>query len=144
MYELVKETKMNQDYNGHAESCIYEFTVALPDQLGSRWSAEMSLNSHISALRDAGSILLEYRLWEDKAPLFETQYRCQIVASASPLFWNVIIIGAIVIIGLFLISWTIKSVSDIARYAPGSIKTLAISGAVIAVAVVAVVLLKRG
>lgn len=119
-FQLVKEDFLNQDYRGHAESCTYTFTVELPDQIGARWTANQHMQAHIDELANQGSVLLEYRLWEDKSPTFHTDYKCEIVASASPLFWMIVVVAVLAIIALLVTNLVIQGVKDIFKYAgPG-------------------------
>lgn len=119
-FQLIANERFNQDFRGHAEKCVYTFTVNLPDQLGAGWTARQSLEAHIAELQNQGSILLEYRLYEDKlSGTFSTDYKVELVASASPLWWNLIIIGVLASLSLFAIAWSIQSIKDIAQYSPG-------------------------
>jgi len=112
--------KLNQDFRGHAEMCQYGFTVNLPDQLSASWSAQQSLDAHIEELQKQGSIILEYKLWEDKlSGTFTTDYLVEVTASASPLWWSLIIIGVIGLLGILATAWAIHEVKDIAEYSPG-------------------------
>jgi len=139
-FQLIKEERVNQDYQGHAEACLYTFTVNLPDQMGASWSAEQHMNATITELQQQGSRLLEYRLWEDKlSGTFTTDYQCEIVASASPLWWNLIILGVIGLLTLLVTAWAISSVRDIAEYNPGA--AIGISIGMIAIAAVLLVAL---
>jgi uncharacterized membrane protein YcjF (UPF0283 family) len=143
-YKLVDSGKFNQNYQGHAERCIYTFTVYMPDQLGAKWTAEQMLNAHIEELQQQGSLILEYKLYEDAAPTFTTDYKVDIIASASPLWWNIIIIGVLALLTIAFTAWAIQGVSDIVEYSPGA--AIGISAAVIAVAAVVgiAVLSRRG
>lgn len=120
-YQLVSDQRFNQEFKGHAESCLYEFTVNLPDQLGARWTAEQFVQAHVDQLQGQNSILLELRLWEDKmSGTFTTDYRVEIVASASPLWWNLIILGVLAVIAIIATAWIIREVKDIAQYSPAA------------------------
>lgn len=120
-FQLIKSVVDNQDYRGHAEKCTYTFTVPLPDQLGAGWTAEQLLNAHLPELTSQGSILLEWRLYEDKlSGTWTTDYKVEIVASASPLWWNLIIIGVLAAIFIIGVAWTIQNVEDIVKYSPGA------------------------
>lgn len=142
-YRLIDEKKLNQDYRGHAERCIYTFSVPLPDQLGAKWTAQQMIDAHIEELWQQGSLLLEYKLYEDASPTFTTNYKVDMIASASPLWWNLIIIGVLAILAIAFISWAINGVADIAEYSPGA--AIGISVGVIALAAVAgIYLLQRG
>ena len=138
-FQLIDQDKFNQDYRGHAEKCTYTFEVLLPDQLGAFWTAQRMLNAHITELQAQGSLLLEYKLYEDKSATFTTEYKVEMIASASPLWWNIIIIGVLSLVSIIFISWAIQNVEDIAEYSPGAI--IAPSVAIVTVAVLAGILL---
>lgn len=115
--ELVYKKLLNQSYRGPAEKCSYTFTVNKPDQLGARWTAMEHLEAHIAALQEQGGTILEYYLWEDRAPTFSTNYYCRIVSSASPLVWWQVILFVIALIGLVLVTEAlIKEIKEIAEY----------------------------
>jgi len=139
-FQLIDQDKFNQDYRGHAEKCVYTFKVLLPDQFGASWTAQQMLNAHITELQAQGSLLLEYKLLEDKlSGTFTTEYKVEMIASASPLWWNLIIIGVLALASIIFISWSIQTIEDIAEYSPGAI--IAPSVAIVAVAVLAGILL---
>ena len=120
-YKLIMNKKFNQNYRGKAEWCHWEFTVNMPEQVGSRIVAEQSLNGHIDELENQGCEILEYRMWEDATPLWETNYYVEVVATASPIWWTGIIIAviaAIAVIGLLVTLWIIRETGDILEYAP--------------------------
>lgn len=143
-FQLIDHQKLNQDYRGHAEKCTYRFTVWLPDQFGAAWTARKMLDGHVSELQSQGSRLLEFKLWEDKlSGTFTTEYKVEITASASPLWWNVIIIGVLAILSILFVSWIIDDVADIAEYAPGAVTAGAWALAALAVLGIAVVLKRR-
>jgi len=96
--------------------CTYTFSVG-PEQIpGMRQMAQQVIDSHIQELQKQNSQLLELRVWEDISPTWETNYYVEIVATASPLFWNVIIIGVLSILFVIAIYFTIKAVTDITEY----------------------------
>jgi len=132
-YNLVYSKLLNQNYTGHAEQCNYTFTVNKPDQLGAYWTARESLEAHIAELQEQGSIILEYELWEDKAPTWSTDYYCIIVASASPLFWSLLILGALALIfGLLVVIPVIKMIKEITEYV-GPVAATAVSFAIVGI-----------
>lgn len=136
-YNLVYKRILNQGYRGHAEQCSYTFTVNKPDQLGAYWTAKEHLDAHIQELQEEGSIILEYYLWEDRTPTWETNYYCRIVASASPLPWGLIILAVLAIIALLVTVWIINEVKEIVEYAPGLVGAISwVAVATIAVATV--------
>jgi len=140
-WTLIKSAKLNQTYRGHAERCTYTFTVPLAEQLGARWTAEQNLQAHVDELASQGEVVLEYKLWENKAAALSTDYQVEVTASATPLLWGIIIIAVLSILGLLVLNMVIRSVDDIAEYTPGGAALPAM--AVIAVAVVVGVLVLR-
>jgi len=142
-WQLIASKKLNQDYRGPAESCSYIFTVNLPDQLGARWTAEQNLQAHIEKLQEQGSQVLEWHLWEDKmSGTFTTDYYCEVVASASPLLWTVVVVGVLAILGILATTWLIAQVKEIAKYAPQAIPWLTI-GAIAFVTLAGVLVIRR-
>lgn len=140
-YQLIKETKLNQDFRGHAERCVYTFSVDLPDQMGARWRAEDLVNAHITELQTQGSILLELRLYEDKSPTWSTDYMVEVIASASPLFWQIIAIGVLTALSIIFIYLTVRQVEEIVEYSPGAAAAIGIGAGAVALAVVALIAL---
>jgi len=139
-FQLIDQDNFNQDYRGPAEKCVYTFKVLLPDQFGASWTAQQMINAHITELQAQGSLLLEYKLFEDKlSGTFTTEYKVEMIASASPLWWSVIIIGVLALVSIIFISFAIQNVEDIVEYSPGAI--VAPSVAIVAVAVLAGILL---
>jgi len=134
-WQKIVDRKENQNYRGHAERCSYTFSLG-PEQLpGTQWSAMQIMNAHVSELAKQDSHLLELRMWEDVSPTWQTDYYVEIVATASPLFWNVIIIGVLAVLVVIAIAFTITKIDDIAKYAPdvakeglSMVKWLAIAG----------------
>lgn len=137
-YRLVNEVKMNQDFRGHAERCVYTFQVNLPDQMGARWRADDLVNAHLTELQAQGSLLLELRLYEDASGTFTTNYMVELIASASPLWWNAIILGVLAVLAIIFVFFTVKQVDDIVQYSPGA--ATAIGLGVGAVAILGIIL----
>ena len=145
-WELLVNEKLNQGYEGKAEECSYTFTVNLPEQIGSAILAQHSLAAHIEELRKEGSVVLEYRLWEDKmSGTWSTDYQAEVVASSSPLFWAVIIVGVMVILGLLVTNQVIKNVQETVRYLAEEGKALIppITVGMLALAIFGLVILTR-
>lgn len=141
-FELIISKRMNQAYRGPAEFCAYEFSL-WPEQIpGTGWAAQQIVDANLNALAEQGSQLLELRMWEDTAPTWTTDYKVEIVATASPLWWNLIIVGVFALLLIAGVAYTITKVEQIARYSPISVPLMAL--AAIAVATVAgVYLIKR-
>ena len=126
------DQKLNQDYVGHAEKCTYTFKLG-PEQVpGTGWALQQVINSHIEALAEENSLLLELRVWEDTTPTWWTDYYVEVTATASPLWWNIIIAGTLLLLIGIAIWFTIEEVEDIVKYvgekAPGTLPIMAIAG----------------
>ena len=115
-WNKIVDRKLNQSYQGHAEMCTYTFSLG-PEQVpGMGWAAQQVIDSHVKKLAEENSKLLELRVWEDTGPLWQTNYHVEVVASASPLWWNLIIGGALILLIGIAIYFTIKEVRDITKY----------------------------
>lgn len=144
-FKLIVNQKANQDYRGHAEMCTYNFSLG-PEQLpGTRWSAEQIWSSHVNELAKQNSDLLELRVWEDTSPTWTTDYQVEIVATASPLWWNLIIAGVLLLLIGIAIYFTITEVGDITEYvgekSPITLPIMAIAGIGV-IALIGIVLIK--
>lgn len=139
-WKKITTEKFNQTYEGHAEVCDWTFSVPLPNEAGSKWIAQKLINGHIQELEKQGSKLLELDVWEDTTALFTTEYYVRVVATASPLFWKLIIVGVIVTLLLVGVTWLLIQVKDIVTYvgdkAPTSLRWMIYAtGAVILVGI---------
>ncbi|MBA7472854.1 hypothetical protein ES707_08186 [subsurface metagenome] len=100
-------------FEGDAESCIFEFKLT-PEQIpGTEWLGQRIVESFASKLEEEGARLLELKVYEDTTPTFWTNYRVEVTATASPLAWNLIIIGVLAILFIIAIYFTIKLVDEI-------------------------------
>lgn len=145
-WELIADKKINQTYKGRAERCEYSFSLP-PEQVpGVQWTAQQIANAHIAELEEQGSKLLEMRMWEDTEPTWRTDYYVEIVATASPLWWNIIIAGALLLLIGIVIYFTIDKIEEIVDYigekAPITIPLLAIAGIGL-LAVIGIYLVRR-
>ncbi len=134
-YELIQSVRMNQSYIGHAERCTWEFTVPLPEQLA-QWPADLMIQAHVNQLATQNSQLLELHVWRDIAPDFSTNYRVVTIATASPLFWNLIILGVLAAIIAIAVAWSIKEIKDLPTYVSIIWGVAAITGAVALILIV--------
>ncbi len=145
-WEKIIDRKLNQDFVGHAEKATYTFRLT-PEQVpGTQWALHKVIDSHIESLAAENSLLLELRVWEDTEPTWWTDYYVEVIATASPLFWNVIIAGVLFLLLAIAIWFTIKEVEDIVEYigekAPGTLPLLAIAG-IGAIALAGIYLVRR-
>ena len=146
-WQKIVDTKMNQDFTGHAEKCIYTFSLG-PEQVpGMSMARDYIVNSHVKELAKENSRLLELRVWEDTAPTWQTNYYVEIVATASPLWWNLIIGGTLLLLIGIAIYFTIEKIEDVTKYigeeAGGVGISLSIVAVISAVALAGLVLWKR-
>lgn len=131
-WDLIVYEKMHQDYQGRAEMCTYTFSLG-PEQFpGMKWAAQKVIDTHVKELTEQGSQLLELRVWEDIEPTWTTDYYVEVVATASPLWWNIIIGGVLLLLIGIAILFTIKEVKEITKYvgeeAPVTLPLMAIAG----------------
>ena len=145
-WDKIIDRKLNQEYRGPAEKCTYTFSL-WPDQIpGTGWVAQQIINAHSKELEEQGSALLELKVWEDTEPFWTTDYRVEVIASASPLWWNIIIAGALILLIGLIIYFIIEKVEDIFEYigdnAPGAIPWMIVAGVGI-VALIGIGLWKR-
>lgn len=140
-YTLVKTQAGMAGYVGKAERCVFEFSTP-PEQIpGEAWLANQIMDRGIAELRTQSSKLLWIKVWRDTAPIWQTNYRVEITATSSPLWWNLIIIGILVIVAL-VISWQIISVVKDIDW--GKVPTPISWGIFAVIAVVGIILLTRG
>ncbi len=145
-WDLIVNKRMNQSFQGHAEKAIFTFSLG-PEQIpGTGWATQFIINSFVNELAKENSSLLELRVWEDTAPTWHTDYYVELVATASPLWWNVIIAGALIVMIGVAIVFALESVEDIVEYigevAPITLPLLAIAG-IGALAVIGIYLVRR-
>lgn len=159
MYNLIYSKKMNQDYTGPAFQCTYEFIVNKPDQLGTQKTAQDTLNALVQQLQAEGSQVLEYSLWEDKSPTWETKYFAKVVGSgyaqteevssriSSPLIpIVVVIVAALAVVFAVVVMLTVKEIKNLPDYVIKPISNAIIWASVAIVALSAVggvLILKR-
>lgn len=112
-FELVVDQAGKAGYVGKAEKCTFEFSTPPEWIPGENWLANRVVSGSIAKLREQGSELLWVKVWRDTSPFWHTDYRVELTATASPLWWNLIIIGVLAIIVL-VVTWRIVStVKDI-------------------------------
>lgn len=109
-YKLVKDVlgPYAYVYEGNAETCVFEFKL-LPEQLEvvpgmeafTEWLVNKLIEGSISGLEEQKSRLLGIKLYRDTTPALWTDYRCEVTATASPLYW-LVIVGIVVALLLVL------------------------------------------
>jgi len=106
-------------YEGDAEVCTFEFKLT-PEQIpGTEWLGQRIVDSFASELEKEGARLLELRVYEDTTPTWWTNYRVEVTATASPLAWNLIIIGVLAILFIVAIVFAIKAVESLIYHRKG-------------------------
>ena len=114
-YVLIQETIYPWAYTfeGDAETCIFEFKLT-PEQIpGTEWLGQRIVDSFVSELEKEGSRLLELKVYRDTTPTFWTNYRVEVTATASPLAWNLIIIGVLAILFVIAIVFAIRAIDEV-------------------------------
>lgn len=120
-YVLIQETIHPWAYifEGKAEVCTFDFKLT-PEQIpGTEWLAQRIADSFVRELEKEGSWLLELRVYEDTTPTFWTNYRVEVTATASPLLWNLIIIGVLAVLFVVALVFAIKSVESLIYHRKG-------------------------
>ena len=106
-------------FEGNAETCIFEFKLT-PEQVpGTEWVGQRIVDSFVSELEKEGSRLLELKVYRDTTPTFWTNYRVEVTATASPLAWNLIIIGVLAVLFVIAIVFAIKAVESLIYHRKG-------------------------
>jgi len=116
-YQLITDTRTAawNTYRGKAEVCTWTFQTG-PEQLdpiGQKHLVNRFIDGHVQALSEQRSQLLRLKVWRDTASIWTTNYRVETTATASPLWWNIIIAGILAIIALLIIAWSIKEIKEI-------------------------------
>lgn len=112
-YELVKHerTPAGLFYIGQAEEAIFDVTL-LPEELpGMSWFADKITGALVEAARGEGQIL-DTKVYFDTASWYDCKYRVITVGHGSPVAWATVIAIALVVVGLAIIAWTLRSVQD--------------------------------
>ncbi|GAI62892.1 unnamed protein product, partial [marine sediment metagenome] len=77
------------------------------------------VDSFVSELEKEGSRLLELKVDRDTTPTWWTNYRVEVTATASPLAWNLIIIGVLAVLFVVAIFFAIKAVESLIYHRKG-------------------------
>lgn len=126
-YEPIQHTiyPLAYIYDGNAEVCTFEFPQG-PEQLPyTQWGGLKIAEAIANQVEEQGSRVLELKVYEDTTPLAWTNYRVEITAAVTPqaqgviggiavwpvlaaLPWATIIKGALIILGLWLVTWIVE------------------------------------
>ncbi|MBA7646787.1 hypothetical protein ES703_54553 [subsurface metagenome] len=120
-WELVQHTiyPWSYIYEGNAEICTLEFSLT-PEQIpGTEWLGERIVDAFVSELEKEGGRLLELKVFRDTTPTWWTNYRVEVTATASPLAWNLIIIGVLAVLFIVAIVFVIKAVESLIYHRKG-------------------------
>ena len=100
-------------FEGAGETCTFEFKLT-PEQIPVyAWLGERIVDSFVSKLEGEGARLLDLKVYEDTTPMFWTNYRVEVTATASPLAWNLIIIGVLAVLFIVAIYFTIRVIDEV-------------------------------
>lgn len=114
-FQLIQETiyPYSYIYEGPAETCTFEFKL-LPEQIPTYpWLGQPIVDNFVSELKKEGAKLLDLRVYEDTTPTFWTNYRVEVTATASPLPWNLIILGVLAILFIVAIIFLIEKIDEL-------------------------------
>ena len=129
-YILIQETIHPAAYvwEGEAEVCVIEFPLG-PEQLPfTQWGGLKLAETFANAIEAEGNSILELKVWEDTTPLLWTNYRFEIKAAVASeeqgvavwpwlvaigavlasLPWKAIILGALTVLGIWVVGWVIE------------------------------------
>ena len=143
-YVLIQETihPAAYVYEGEAEVCVIEFPLT-PEQLPfTQWGGLKLAETIANAIEAEGNSILELKVYEDTTPMFWTNYRVEIKAAVASeeqgvaiwpwlvaigavlatLPWKAIIVGALTVLGIWVVGWVIdkliKSVDRVIHRPP--------------------------
>lgn len=149
-FQLVKETTepIAYTFKGKAEKCTYEFST-LPEQVpGEAQLAKTLIDKNARELEAQGVRMLKIRVYRDTEPTWQTNYRVEVWATASPIFWTPIIVGVLAVLALVITWKIIEEVKDIDWGEIPTEVTVGVPAAVILVAILGILLVlprvKRG
>ena len=103
-FQMVVDQAGVTDYSGNAERVVFEFST-VP---GASWAAQAVIDRAVAELAMQNSKLLWIKIWRDTSPIWETKYRVEMTASASPLFWGLIVLAILAVV-LLVLTWRIVS-----------------------------------
>lgn len=147
-WELVEDTIYSdgKTYRGPAEECSFGFELG-PEQLdwlGGNWVRDRLISAAKSSVEEQGAKILRLTVYRDTAPTWTTPYNVIITASASPLWWNLIIAAIFILLILVVIAFIIYRITPLDWGAlPKTAMWLAIGGIGIGTLVLAVTLARR-
>ena len=114
-YEIVQHTVYPWAYlyEGDAEVCIFEFKLT-PEQIpGTEWLGDRIVDTFADELEKEGSRLLELKVYRDITPVLWTNYRVEVAAAASPIYWTPIIILVLAILFVVAITFLVKTIDQV-------------------------------
>ena len=107
-------------YSGKAEKCEFGVTVMTSPLDG--WMADRFALALVEKTAEHGGRMLTLKVWQEVTippdvgefgPIPYTTIRGEAIATASPLWWNAIILGALAVVGLLLIAFTTLKVTEL-------------------------------
>jgi len=110
-FRLISDQTPPVNYVGKAERATYTFRT-MPEQIpGEQWLADQIIQRNREELEQQGCQLLRIRVWRDVSPTWHTDYRVEVTATSSPVFWTPVILGVLVVLAL-VISWKLLEVVE--------------------------------
>lgn len=139
--ELIIDYPGLQGYDGKAERCTYEFSISA--WVYAEWElADKLIKKHIDELNIQGAQLLHLKVWRDIKPM-QTDYRVEVTATASPIFWTPIILGVLALAILVVVWRIVEVVKDIDWGKAGVPVTIGAGAVLIIVGLIAFLLMRK-
>jgi hypothetical protein len=97
-------------YSGYVEECTFTFSLG-PEQIpGTDWFRDQIIDSFESEVIKEGARMISLKVWEDKTPVWHTDYTVIVTATASPVPWLLIIGAVLLILFIIIIVFTIAQI----------------------------------
>lgn len=112
-WELIKHTITGSGwfYIGQAEEATFDVTLPPEELPGMSWFANQITSALVEGAREEGKIL-ETKVYFDPSSWYDCKYRVIATGHGSPVAWATIIAIALVVIGLAIIAWILRSVES--------------------------------
>ncbi|MBU1067554.1 hypothetical protein KKE60_07180 [Patescibacteria group bacterium] len=114
-YKLIQHTEYprGKTYVGKAEQCTFEFKL-YPEQIpGVSWLGIKIANAFADQVVKQDAEMLDLKVYEDTTPMLWTNYRVVATATASPVYWAIIIVAVLAILFIVAIIFLIREVKTI-------------------------------
>jgi len=114
-YKLTQHTEYprGKTYEGKAEQCTFDFKL-YPEQIpGIPWLGTKVAQAIADEVAKYDAEMLDLKIYEDKTPIFWTNYRVIATATASPVPWAIIVIASLAILFIVALTFLIKEIKTV-------------------------------